>query len=337
MLARVRALVLAPVLPLLLLSASLAALAALAVQAAGVASVSPQGEVVAVRRVVVRFDAAVVPFGDPRLPDPMVVASEGATPPGSGRWIDARSWAQELRQALPPGSRCSVRPRGDWQPLGGALTGTTPFNFNTGGPAMVRVWPYEGSQIEEDQHFLLGLSGPVVVASLVGHARCEVEGLGERMPVRVVSGAPRDAVIQARGLVQQADRLLLPDCQRPLPNGAAVRLVWGAGIAAAANPKVLTRAAMTFRTTVRPAFTAEFSCERERANAPCLPVRPMSLRFSEPVGPGPWYSRCACSRPPARRWRRCSTATTGPPRCRPSASRSPWPTAPASRSNCRRA
>ena len=106
MLALVRALVLAPVLLLLLLlllllSASLAALASLAVQAAGVASVSPQGEVVAVRRVVVRFDAAVVPFGDPRLPDPMVVASEGATPPGSGRWIDARSWAQELRQALP--------------------------------------------------------------------------------------------------------------------------------------------------------------------------------------------------------------------------------------------
>jgi hypothetical protein len=31
---------------------------------------------------------------------------------------------------------------------------------------------------------------------------------------------------------------------------------------------------------VRNAFTAEFSCERERANAPCMPIRPLVLRFS---------------------------------------------------------
>ena len=69
---------------------------------------------------VVRFDAAVVPFGDPRLPEPMVVACEGATPPGSGRWLDARTWAHDFARPLPPASRCSVQPRGDWQPLGGA-------------------------------------------------------------------------------------------------------------------------------------------------------------------------------------------------------------------------
>jgi hypothetical protein len=34
---------------------------------------------------------------------------------------------------------------------------------------------------------------------------------------------------------------------------------------------------------VRKPFSAEFSCERERANAACLPVRPMVLRFSAPV------------------------------------------------------
>ena len=85
------------------------------------ARVSSLGEVAAVRHVVVRFDAAGVPFGEPRLPDPMVVACEEATPPGSGRWLDARTWAQDFRRALPPGSRCSVRRRGDWQPSGGAM------------------------------------------------------------------------------------------------------------------------------------------------------------------------------------------------------------------------
>ncbi|MFG5411133.1 hypothetical protein ABXN37_27270 [Piscinibacter sakaiensis] len=62
-----------------------------------------------------------------------------------------------------------------------------------------------------------------------------------------------------------------------------MRLVWGPGIAAAANPQVLTRTPQRFEFRVRPAFTAEFSCERERAEAACLPIRPLSLRFSSPV------------------------------------------------------
>ena len=33
----------------------------------------------------------------------------------------------------------------------------------------------------------------------------------------------------------------------------------------------------------RAALTAEFSCERENAQSPCLPLRPMTLRFNAPV------------------------------------------------------
>ena len=77
--------------------------------------------------------------------------------------------------------------------------------------------------------------------------------------------------------------MLIARCERPLANGAALRLVWGKGIAAAANPQVVTTIEQRFRLRVRAAFTAEFSCEREKAAAPCLPIRPMSLRFSAPV------------------------------------------------------
>ena len=62
-----------------------------------------------------------------------------------------------------------------------------------------------------------------------------------------------------------------------------MRLVWGKGIAAARNPKVVSTIEQRFRYTVRAAFTADFTCERERANAPCLPIRPMSVRFTAPV------------------------------------------------------
>jgi alpha-2-macroglobulin len=35
--------------------------------------------------------------------------------------------------------------------------------------------------------------------------------------------------------------------------------------------------------TTQPAFRASLSCEREQANRPCIPVRPLSLSFSTPI------------------------------------------------------
>ena len=46
--------------------------------AARVATVSPQGEVAEVRQISVRFDQAVVPAGDPRLPSPFTLECNGA-------------------------------------------------------------------------------------------------------------------------------------------------------------------------------------------------------------------------------------------------------------------
>lgn len=247
-----------------------------------VSSFSPQGEVAQVRQLTVKFSEAVVSLGDLRAADPFKLSCEGAVPKGNGRWANDRVWLYDFDEALPPGTRCAVTARAEWKPLAGSLSGNTQFNFNTGGPAVVSTMPY-GGQIEEDQHFLLRLNGPAVEATVLANASCEIEGIGERVPVRVVVGAARDAVLKARRLQKQAERWLMLACQRPLPADAAVRLVWGAGIAAQANPKIVTRTEQRFDFHVRPAFTAEFSCERERADAPCLPIRPLTLRFSSPV------------------------------------------------------
>jgi len=252
--------------------------------AATITGVSPQGEVAQVRQITVKFSEAVVPFGDLRLPDPMTLSCQGAVPAGTGRWANDRVWLYDFREAVPPGTRCTLKARADWKPIKDALTGPTEFAFNAGGPAVASVQPYDGAQIEEDQFFLLRLSGAVVEASVTPNAWCEVEGIGERIAVRVVGGDPRAQLLKARRIdAAQAARTLVLACQRPLPNGAAMRLVWGRGIAAAANAKITTGVEQRFRYTVRPAFTAEFSCERERANAPCLPIRPMRLAFSAPV------------------------------------------------------
>ncbi|MEP7102524.1 MAG: alpha-2-macroglobulin, partial [Burkholderiales bacterium] len=261
------------------------ALLAAATQAATVASVSPQGEVAQVRQLTVKFSEAVVAFGDLRLPDPLALSCVGATPAGSGRWANDRVWLYDFREPLPPGTRCTLKARPDWKPLNGGLTGNTDYSFNTGGPAVVSVQPYDGGQIEEDQYFLLRLNGAAVETTVLANAWCEVEGIGERIGVNVISGDPRAALLKARHIENKAliERALILACKRPLPNAAAVRLVWGKGIGGVANPKITTTIEQRFRFTVRPAFTAEFSCERENANGPCLPIRPMTLRFSAPV------------------------------------------------------
>lgn len=261
-------------------------LAAGTVQAAGIASVSPTGEASRVRQVQVRFDTAVVPQGDSRLPDPVSIRCTGPVPQGSGRWVDARSWVYDFREVVPPGVRCQVGIRSDWKPMAsaGALTTPGPFSFGSGGPAVVGVAPYEGATIEEDQHFLLRLNGPAQEAGVPARVWCEVDGIGERLPVAVVTGAARDAVLKLRRVpAERAASSLLLRCSRPLPGDTAVRLVWSPGVPAAADPRVLSTERQSFEFRVRAPFAVDFSCERERAEAACLPVRPMSLRFSAPV------------------------------------------------------
>jgi uncharacterized protein YfaS (alpha-2-macroglobulin family) len=248
--------------------------------AARVASVSPTGEVATVRQVAVRFDEAVVPAGDPRLPAPFTLRCNGVTPPGDGRWTSDRSWVYDLRDVLAAGSRCTLQPNPAFQPLGGALQGATAFGFSTGAPVVVSVQPFPGSRIDEDQHFLLRLNGEASAASVQRAAWCEVEGLGERLPVVLVQGTAREALLRQRWRDADPRHVLLLACQRPFPAEAGVRLVWGAGVAAAGQPQLVSRRDQRFEWKVRPRFLAEFRCERENAQSPCLPLRPLVLQFN---------------------------------------------------------
>jgi len=139
-----------------------AALAAVSfAHAASVESVSPRGEVAQVRQVTVRFLEPVVPLGDLRSPDPIALQCAGPVPAGTGRWVDDRSWVYDFREPVPPGVKCTLKLRPDWKPTVASkdtapqpLRGTTEWTFSTGGPAIVSTQPWDGSQIEEDQHFL---------------------------------------------------------------------------------------------------------------------------------------------------------------------------------------
>lgn len=259
------------------------ALATGAAQAARVVSVSPQGEVAEVRQVVLRFSEAVVAAGDARAPAPFALQCNGRSPAGDARWANDRQWLLDLREPLAAGQRCTLQAVPGFVPLSGAWQGPTRFAFGTGAPAVVSVQPYPGSRIEEDQHFLLRLNGAATAASVQSSAWCEVQGLGERIPLRIVEGEPRAQLLRQRWRAPDDVRTLLVACAQAFAPEAGVRLVWGPGITAADDPALVSRRTQRFQWTVRPRLLAEFACERESANQPCLPLRPLVVRFNAPV------------------------------------------------------
>ena len=258
-----------------------AALAAPAL-AARLVSASPEGEAKQVRQVALAFSDPMAPLGDPaRVPAPVTVACDGPDlPKGAGRWLDERRWVHEFERPLPGGVRCTLAWRADLKDAAGQpVTGLRPVAFRTGGPSVVSTQPWQGAQVEEHQHYVLRLDAPVDFASIARGAWCQADKLAERLPMEVVE---RDPLAKGR-----PDGDLPPGwsvtvrCKRPLPADSTVTLVWGKGVTAANG--MARSADQRLRYTVRPAFTASFTCERPKADAPCLPLTPMTVSFSAPV------------------------------------------------------
>jgi uncharacterized protein YfaS (alpha-2-macroglobulin family) len=256
-----------------------------AAQALQVTSLTPQGEVARVRQVVAKFDEAAVPFGDPKAAAPLsLTCSDAQATRGTGRWTGEREWLLEFEQDLPPGVSCSVQARAGFRSPKGTELATGSWRFNTGGPFVQQILPGAG-RIDEEQFFVLRLNGQATLASVQEFAGCRVDGLGERVPVRLLQARERAELLKASGLEKAATqdplRYVTLACNRRLPPNARVEVIWGKGVATPSGvPNAIEK---RFAFQVREPFAASFSCERENAQAACLPIRPMGLSFNAPV------------------------------------------------------
>ena len=260
-------------------------------QAATITRFSPEGAASGVRQIVVDFDRAAVAFGEPKLPAPVELrcSLESATA-GSGRWLNDRSWAYDFANELPAGVVCQAELNAQHPGfLGGSIKGEAQYSFNTGGPTIERAQPGRYGPIVEDQIFVLHLTGPATLASIRANVWCAIEGLGERVPVRLISGADRQAIIEASYLQNEAKKdplsVVTLSCNRRLPASASIQLVYGRGIVSAANARadVKTTTEQRLDFTVREPFSANFTCERENARSGCVPILPLTLNFNSPV------------------------------------------------------
>ena len=280
---------------ILKIAAAVLAAASFQAQALRITSMAPQGEVAQVRQVVAKFDEPAIIFGDARSPSPLSLScSDAQAGKGTGRWTSDREWVFDFDADLPPGLRCSVQvlagfqsPKG--QPI--TLTGKGSYSFNTGGPFIQTLLPGTYQRIDEDQYFVLQLNGPATLKSILDHVWCEVDSLGERVPVRLIDGPQRDALLKSQHLTKLAAREPLSfvtlTCNRRLTPATKVQLVYGKGVSTPAlgggGTGIPNTVEKRFSFQVREPFAASFSCERENAQSACLPIRPMTLSFNAPV------------------------------------------------------
>ena len=263
------------------------ALASWGAHALQITSLSPQGEVAQVRQVVAKFDGAAVRFGDPKAPAPLQVrCNDVQASQGTGRWTSEREWVFDFERDLPPGVSCTAQLKNGFKSASGALlTGASSYQFNSGGPFVQNMQPGSWEEIDEEQFFVLQLNGAATLGSVKEHAWCAAEGVGERVPVRLIEGKERTALLQSQGLDKQAAKeplaLVTLACNRRLTPSSKIQLVWGKGITTPSG--IANQVEKRFAFTVRAPFSAQFGCERENAQAACLPIRPMTLSFNAPV------------------------------------------------------
>ncbi len=205
---------------------------------------------------------------------------------GTPRWNNDKEWVYQFDNDLPPGVSCTLSPpRGFKSPKGPPLPAAHHYTFSTGGPFVQQVRPGTWQRIDEEQAFILQLNGPASPASLQAGLWCAVEGLGERVPVRLLEGQDRAALLEAYRVSKAAAanplNYVAMACNRRLPANARVQLVYGKGIATPSGVASTSEQRFTFQ--VREPFAASFTCERENAQAACLPIRPLHLTFNAPV------------------------------------------------------
>ena len=284
---------------------------------ATIESFSPSGEVKGVRQVTARFSAAMVPFGDPRELAPFAIAcmpADAAT--GTGRWADTRNWVYDFERDLPAGVRCAFKLNAGLGTLKGeAIAGTSEFSFSTGGPAIVRSEPYDGSVITEDQAFLLALDAAATVESIETSVYCDIDGVNEKVGVKVLPNKERDLLLRQnryflsehfarlfpgqdfvapatkdkdsprqqflKRIAEPNTSLIAVQCKRGLPNSKSVRLIWGKGVTSASGIATRENQAIAYET--RATFTARVTCERVNEKSDCIPLLPITLTFSTPI------------------------------------------------------
>lgn len=236
---------------------------------------TPQGFVKSVNQVRVEFSQAMVQFGDIILDFP---AQSSCFKNGQGRWVDTKNWVFDFKEALPGGSFCEVT-------IAGKI-----YKFNTGGPHIKEIFPRQYRPIDPEQNFIVMLDTAAKRESVEKGVYFVAEGLGDRIYAKVLDGKVAEEIKNAAEIEYKWENeqeggfkgnYLVIKGERPFPPGARVSLVWGREVHSLSGSASPTDE--TFEFTVAEPFKAQFTCEREGPEKPCVPILNVHLTFSAPI------------------------------------------------------
>ncbi|HEV8131905.1 MAG TPA: MG2 domain-containing protein [Acidobacteriota bacterium] len=255
----------------------------LAQESARIEIFSPQGTVKKIRQAQARFSEPIVPVGDPRaVTQPFDI---DCSEKGTARWADDRNWAYDFDRDLPAGVRCQFKLKDGLKTLAGReITGQKIFAFSTGGPAILQSTPFEGdTAIDDEQIFILELDAEPTQESVLRNVAFIIEGTQNRVGIRIISGEERAKLLKTHYRYRKGYEkpLLVIQARQRFPEGSKISLVWGKDVASHGGVTSEQDQVLPFQT--RPVFTATFHCLRENPNAQCIPITPMTIRFSAPV------------------------------------------------------
>lgn len=249
---------------------------------------SPQGTVKDVRQVKARFSEPMVPFGDPRLDDPFLITCPEK---GKGRWVDGKTWTYDFEKDLPAGMICEFQLKAGVKTLAHEpITNQKLFSFNTGGPAVRSSRPAEGDiRIDENQIFIFSLDAEADEASVYQQVYFSVEGLPERVGLRVIKGEEKEKLLQALKYKKDKSPHIVFQAKQTFPPGSEVKIIWGHGVKSLSGIPTPQDQVLVFK--IRQPFFAKFRGKKEKPDAGCIPLMPMKLVFSAPV---PWEKAKQC-------------------------------------------
>lgn len=236
---------------------------------------TPQGFVKSVEQVRIEFSQPLVRFGDIKLDFP---AQSSCFKNGQGRWVDTKNWVFDFKEPLPGGSSCEVTAAGKV------------YKFNTGGPHIKDTFPLRYRPIDPEQGFILMLDSAAKIESVKKGAYFVVEGLGDKISAQVVEGNEAKEIKNAAEKEYKWESeheggfkgdYLIVKAARPFPPGAKVSLVWSRDVQSLSGFSSPTNEVFEF--SVAEPFKAQFTCDREGPDKPCIPILNMHLTFSAPI------------------------------------------------------
>lgn len=241
-------------------------------------SFSPQGVVKSPSQVSVRFSEDMVKLGDPR--EEGSVFDSNCLELGSRRWLDTKNWVFDFYKTPEAGLECEFRLNSDFRSLSGNKpSGRKDFRFSTGGIKISSTSPWRGSEIGEDQYFLVRVDGEVDEKSVERHAYFLTDSSSQKINVNIVKGKLREELIQAAYWYSiPGDRILVLSPKTNFPSESKVRLVWQKEIRSQTNVTSQKDQILNFK--VRSKFLASIYCERENSRKDCIPILDIKLSFS---------------------------------------------------------